>query len=148
MGLIKTEFRIVVQFSSVTQSWLTLCNPMDYSKPDFPVHHQLLELAQTHVIELVMPSKHQEASISLLSLFIRGQTEGKSQSQKTNQTDHSDHKPCLTQWNYEPCCVGPPEMDGSRWRVVTNVVHWRRGWQTTSVLLPWEPHEQCEKVKR
>ena len=26
-----------------------------------------------------------------------------------------------------------------------NVVHWRREWQTTSVFLPWEPHERCEK---
>ena len=37
-----------VQFSSVTQSCLTLCNPMDCSTPGLPVHHQLLELAQTH----------------------------------------------------------------------------------------------------
>ena len=37
------------QFSSVAQSCLTLCNPMDSSRPGFPVHHQLLELAQTHV---------------------------------------------------------------------------------------------------
>ena len=29
-----------------------------------------------------------------------------------------------------------------------NMVHWRRGWQTTSVFLPWEPHEQYEKAKR
>ena len=28
------------------------------------------------------------------------------------------------------------------------VVHWRREWQTTSVFLPWEPHEQYEKEKR
>ena len=35
-------------FSSVTQSCLTLCNPMDCSTPVFPVHHQLLEPAQTH----------------------------------------------------------------------------------------------------
>ena len=28
---------------------LTLCDPMDCSRPGFPVHHQLLELAQTHV---------------------------------------------------------------------------------------------------
>ena len=28
-----------------------------------------------------------------------------------------------------------------------NVVHWRREWQTTSVFLPWEPHEQYEKAK-
>ena len=38
-----------VQFSSVAQSCLTLCYPMDCSMPCFPVHHQLLELAQTHV---------------------------------------------------------------------------------------------------
>src|SRR5574337_1274747 len=38
-----------VQFSSVTQSCLTLCDPMDCSVPGFPVHHQLLEPAQTHV---------------------------------------------------------------------------------------------------
>ena len=38
-----------IQFNSVTQSCLTLCNPMDCSTPGFPVHHQLLELAQTHV---------------------------------------------------------------------------------------------------
>ena len=37
------------QFTSVTQSCLTLCGPMDCSTPGFPVHHQLLELAQTHV---------------------------------------------------------------------------------------------------
>ena len=35
--------------SSVTQSCLTLCDPMDGSMPGFPVHHQLPELAQTHV---------------------------------------------------------------------------------------------------
>ena len=38
-----------LQFSSVAQSCLTLCEPMDYSTLGFPVHHQLLELAQTHV---------------------------------------------------------------------------------------------------
>ena len=37
------------QFSSVTQLCLTLCNHMDWSKPGFPVHHQLPELAQMHV---------------------------------------------------------------------------------------------------
>ena len=39
----------VSQFSSVTQSCPTLCDPMDWSTPAFPVHHQLPELAQTHV---------------------------------------------------------------------------------------------------
>ena len=37
------------QFSSVAQSCLTLCDPMDCSIPGFPVHDQLLELTQTHV---------------------------------------------------------------------------------------------------
>ena len=38
-----------VQFISVTQSCLTLCNPMDSSMPGLPVHHQRLEFTQTHV---------------------------------------------------------------------------------------------------
>ena len=38
-----------VQFSSVAQLCLTLCNPMGCSMLGFPVHHQFLELAQTHV---------------------------------------------------------------------------------------------------
>ena len=36
-------------FSSVTQSCPALCDPMDCSTPGFPVHHQLPQLAQTHV---------------------------------------------------------------------------------------------------
>ena len=43
------QARILVRFTSVTQSCLTLSDSMDYSTPGFPVHHQLLELAQTHV---------------------------------------------------------------------------------------------------
>ena len=39
----------IVQFSSVAQSCPTLWNPMDCSMPGLPVHHQLPELAQTHV---------------------------------------------------------------------------------------------------
>jgi len=45
---ITTSF-FVVQFSSVTQSCPTLYNPVDWTMPGFPVHHQLLELAQTYV---------------------------------------------------------------------------------------------------
>ena len=39
-----------VQFSSVAQSCPTLCNPMNHSMPGLPVHHQLPEFTQTHVI--------------------------------------------------------------------------------------------------
>ena len=35
--------------SSVVQSCLSLCDPMDCSMPGLPAHHQLPELAQTHV---------------------------------------------------------------------------------------------------
>ena len=38
-----------IQFSSVTQSCLTLCNPKNHSTPDLPVYHQLPESIQTHV---------------------------------------------------------------------------------------------------
>ena len=47
-----------VQCSSVSQSCLTLCNPMNRSTSGLPVHHQPLESTQTHVLESVMPSNH------------------------------------------------------------------------------------------
>ena len=56
----KSWLRILaVQFSSVTQSCPTLCDPMSCSMPDFPVHHQLLEFTQTHVLwvgDAIQPS--------------------------------------------------------------------------------------------
>ena len=58
---------------------------------------------------------HQEASISLLSLSIR---RIKSQSHKTNETDHMTTA-LYNSGNYEPCHIGPPKMDGSWWRVLT-----------------------------
>ena len=58
-----------VQFSSVTQSCPTLCNPMDWSMPVLPVHHQLLELTQTHVhwVSDVTQPSHPLSSPSPLS---------------------------------------------------------------------------------
>ena len=53
LGIIPLDLMLMmqtsVQFSSVTQSCLTLCDPMDCSTPGLRVHHQYLELAQTHV---------------------------------------------------------------------------------------------------
>ena len=40
---------LIIQFSSVTQSCLTLCDPLNHSTPGLPVHHQILEFTQTHV---------------------------------------------------------------------------------------------------
>ena len=46
---VKLLSRSSVQFSSVAQSCLTLCDPMNRSMPGLPVHHQLPEFTQTHV---------------------------------------------------------------------------------------------------
>ena len=39
----------ILQFTSVAQLCLTLCDPMNCSTPGFPVYHQLLEFTKTHV---------------------------------------------------------------------------------------------------
>ena len=50
MSFLESFTRIhLVQFSSVAQSCLTLCDPMNRSTPGLPVHYQLLEFTQTHV---------------------------------------------------------------------------------------------------
>ena len=49
---------ISVQFNSIIQSCLVLCDSMDCSTPGLPVRHQLLELSQTHVHWVVMPPNH------------------------------------------------------------------------------------------
>ena len=48
-----------LQFSSAPQSFPTLCDPMNCSRPGLPVHHKLLEFAQTHahrVNDAIQPS--------------------------------------------------------------------------------------------
>ena len=47
--LFPTQSKVTPQFSSVAQSCLTLCDPVDCSMPGFPVLYCVLELAQTHV---------------------------------------------------------------------------------------------------
>ena len=50
---------VSVQFSSVTQSCPTLCDPMNCSTPGLPVHHQLPECTQIHVhrvSDVIQPS--------------------------------------------------------------------------------------------
>ena len=46
------EQRASVQFSSVARSCPTLWNPMNRSTPGLPVHHQLPEFTQTHVLRV------------------------------------------------------------------------------------------------
>ena len=58
-GWFYLKISVSVQFSSVAQLCLTLCDPVDCSMPGFPVHHQLLEPSQTHlhrVSDAIQPS--------------------------------------------------------------------------------------------
>ena len=60
------------QLSSVTQSCLTLCDPMGHSTPGLPVHHQLLEFTQTHrhwVSNAFQPSHPLSSPLLLTSIF-------------------------------------------------------------------------------
>ena len=58
----------MIQFSSVTQSCLTLCYPMNCNTPGLPAHHQLLSLPKLMSIESVMPSNHLVLCCPLLLL--------------------------------------------------------------------------------
>ena len=72
LNLHRVEGIISVQFSSVAQSCLTLCNPMDCSTPGFPLLHCLLELAQTHVHRVgdaIQPSHPLSSLLLLPSIF-------------------------------------------------------------------------------
>ena len=55
-----------VPFSSIAQSCLTLCHPMDFSTSGLPVHHQLLEFTQTcvHRVSDAIQSSHLPSSPS------------------------------------------------------------------------------------
>ena len=60
------------QLSSVAQSCLTLCNPMDCSTPGLPVHHKLPKRAQTHVHQVgdaIQPSFLCQPLLLLPSIF-------------------------------------------------------------------------------
>ena len=61
-----------LQFSSVTQSCPTLCDPINHSTPGLPVHHQLPESTQTHVRwvgDAIQPSHPLSSPLLLPSIF-------------------------------------------------------------------------------
>ena len=55
MSSVSPETTIFPYISSVAQSCLSLCDSVDWSKPGFLVHRQLLEHAQTHAIRVYLP---------------------------------------------------------------------------------------------
>ena len=67
--LINQVLAILVQLLFFSRSVLSnFCDPVDCSTRDFPVLHHLLEFAQTHFIELMMPSNHFILCYTLLLL--------------------------------------------------------------------------------
>jgi len=61
----------IFQFSSITQSCPSLCDPIGCTKPRFPVHHQPLELIQNHVhwVGVIKPSRTPLPLLFLPSIF-------------------------------------------------------------------------------
>ena len=96
---------------------------------------------------LPLSLSHQEASVSLLSLSIRGKTEWKPQSQTTNQTDHMDHSLVSLNATMSHAMEGHPRWTGYGGQFWQKVIHWRRQWQTISVFLPWSPMNRMKRQK-
>ena len=72
LTLRNTALFLSIQFSSVVQSCPTLCDPMDCSTPGLLLHHQLLELTQTHghwVSDAIQPSHPLSSLLLLPSIF-------------------------------------------------------------------------------
>ena len=81
----------------------------------------------------------------LFGHFNRPMSYGKSQT--TSQSNHTHHS-LFNSMKLSHAVWGHPRRTGHGGEVCQSVVHWRREWQTTSVFLPWEPHEQYEKAKK
>ena len=90
-------------------------SPTQQRKIGLKIYWAWLHPSEQDPVSPTVSLSHQEASISLLSLSIRVKI-----TIIENQPNWSHgSQPCLTQWNYEPCHIGPPKMDGSWWRVLT-----------------------------
>ena len=106
-----------VQFSSVAQLCLTLCNPMNCSTSCLPVHHQLPEFTQTHVHRVgdaiqpshpllspspPAPNPSQHQSFPMSQLFTWG-------GQSTGVSALASFLPKKSQgWSLQNRLVGPP----------------------------------------
>ena len=96
-----------VQFSSVTQSCLTLCDPMNRSTTDLPVHHQLPEFTQTHIHQVsdaIQPS-HPLSSTSLSA-------PNPSQHQSLFQWVNSSQERWPKYWSYSFSIIPSKEIPG------------------------------------
>ena len=96
-----------VQFSSVAQLCLTLCNPMNCSTPGLPVHHQLPEFTKTHVHQVgdaIQPS-HPLSSPS-------PPAPNPSQHQSLFQQVNSLHEVAKVYWSFSFSIIPSKEIPG------------------------------------
>ena len=134
---------------SPMEAWVEiLASGQTTRKEHSPAHPQKIGLkfywTRLYLSELdPVKTTHQEASLNLLSLFIRGQTEWKPQSQKTKKkliTWTTAMSNSVILWTMPRRATQNKMGHVEEFR--EHVVHWRREWQTTFVFLPWGPHEQ------
>ena len=108
----------------VQEHWIQQCWPKFFGRgrEHNPTHQQKVGLKFTEYD----PAHQNKTQIPPQSV---SPSEGrKNENQNHKKLTKLTHRPqpCLTQYNYEPCHVGPPKTDGSRWEFWQNVVHWRR----------------------
>ena len=103
----KKHFIFQHQFSSVTQSCPTLCDPMNRNTPGLPVHQQLPEFTQTHVhwvSDAIQPSH----SLSSLS----PPAPNPSQHQSLFQWVNSSHEVAKKYWSFSFSIIPSKETPG------------------------------------
>ena len=143
----------MLQFSSVTESCPTLCNPMNRSTPGLPIHHQLQESTQTHVHwvgDVIQPS-HPLSSPSPPAFSLsqhQGLLRWVSSSHQVakglvGMAPHSSTLAWKIPWMEEPGRLQSMGLQRVRhdWAASLSLftfMHWRRKWQPTPVFLPGE----------
>ena len=149
--LMWTTFCLVAKFCP------TLCNPMDCNMPGSSVLHYPLMFAQTHVhwvsdaIQSSHPlsppsppafslSEHQGKISYESGLHIRWPKYLTFSFSISPSSEYSGFISFRIDW------VDLLAVQGTLKSLLQHHSSWRREWQTTSVFLPWEPHEQCEKT--
>ena len=106
--------------SSVAQLCLTLCDPMDCGTPGFPVHLQLLELAQTHVhqTKLITWITALSNSMKLWAMLCRATQDGRVMVESSNNmwpTGEGSGKPLLYS------CLENPMNSRKHWDAFRNI---------------------------
>ena len=127
---------------SVAQSRPTPCNPMDCSMPGFPVHHQLLEFAQTHVYSMAPHSSTLAWKIPWMEEPGRLQPLGL----LTVRHDWATSLSCIGEGNGKPLqwyCLENPRDGGAWWALSLRSHRVRHDWSdlaAAACLFNWWCH--------